>query len=297
MGIRIKMTDGVAPSASGGKEPIVLNIDITKEDCIKSAVFDSRRILKEQPGFSRKLRRHELRTFIIVTLFLGIPAAYIGYDERHSLSSAGGWIIIFVLMVLSVGAIRVGKLIFMLSKSKTIETAVIVNATAFVDMRPGLTGHHMVSLSAAELLISTSDVIRKFMWKGIKYVAESESEFFILPAVGALVVPKRGMSTETINAVRSNLERYTTSGNKIDHVAEIDISSNSRKRERLESVRDHSSFLANLLSMRRIEASSKNPRALRLRHSQSLANRRQRPSQASVRSTTHRFGWTTKPLA
>ena len=30
--------------------------------------------------------------------------------------------------------------------------------------------------------------------------------------------------------------------------------------------------------------------------SQSLANRRHRLSQAMVRSTTHRLGWTTKPL-
>ena len=36
--------------------------------------------------------------------------------------------------------------------------------------------------------------------------------------------------------------------------------------------------------------------ALRLRFSQSLASRRQRLSQAMVRSTTQRLGWTTKPF-
>src|ERR1700716_4490146 len=42
--------------------------------------------------------------------------------------------------------------------------------------------------------------------------------------------------------------------------------------------------------MRRIEARRKNAKAFRLRHSQSLAKRRQRLSQAMVRSTIHRLG-------
>ena len=49
--------------------------------------------------------------------------------------------------------------------------------------------------------------------------------------------------------------------------------------------------------MRRIEARRKNARAFRLRHSQSLAKRRQRLSQAMVRSTIHRLGKTAKPFA
>ena len=48
--------------------------------------------------------------------------------------------------------------------------------------------------------------------------------------------------------------------------------------------------------MRRIDASLRKASALRLRFSQSLANRRQRLSQPMVRSTIHRFGSTTKPL-
>src|ERR1700693_2041269 len=47
--------------------------------------------------------------------------------------------------------------------------------------------------------------------------------------------------------------------------------------------------------MRRIEARRKNAKAFRLRHSQSLAKRRQRLSQAMVRSTIHRLGKTAKP--
>src|ERR1700676_3350389 len=49
--------------------------------------------------------------------------------------------------------------------------------------------------------------------------------------------------------------------------------------------------------MRRIDARRKNAKAFRLRHSQSLAKRRQRLSHAVVRSTIHRLGKTAKPFA
>src|SRR3954447_12010464 len=49
--------------------------------------------------------------------------------------------------------------------------------------------------------------------------------------------------------------------------------------------------------MRRTEAQRRNASALRLRHSQSLARRRQRLSRAMVRSTIHRLGRTAKPSA
>ena len=64
----------------------------------------------------------------------------------------------------------------------------------------------------------------------------------------------------------------------------------------LESVRRLQAGLHSFLSMRRIEARRKNASAFRLRHSQSLAKRRQRLSQAMVRSTIQRFGKTTNPL-
>jgi hypothetical protein len=50
-------------------------------------------------------------------------------------------------------------------------------------------------------------------------------------------------------------------------------------------------------NMRRMDASFKNARALRLRFSQSLARRRQRLSHAMVRSTIQRLGNCTNPLA
>ena len=65
----------------------------------------------------------------------------------------------------------------------------------------------------------------------------------------------------------------------------------------LESVREHHVGLHSFLSMRRIEAMRRNASAFRLRHSQSLANLRHRPSQEKVRSTTHRLGKTSKPFA
>ncbi len=66
---------------------------------------------------------------------------------------------------------------------------------------------------------------------------------------------------------------------------------------RSESVREHHAGLHSFRIMRRIEASLRKARAFRVRHFQSLASRRHRPSHANVRSTTHRFGSTTKPLA
>src|SRR5262249_53218399 len=65
----------------------------------------------------------------------------------------------------------------------------------------------------------------------------------------------------------------------------------------LESVREHHLGLHSFRSMRRIEASLRKASALRLRHSQSLASLRHRPSQAKVRSTSQRFGSTTKRWA
>ena len=64
-----------------------------------------------------------------------------------------------------------------------------------------------------------------------------------------------------------------------------------------ESVRKLHDGLQSFRIMRRIEASFRKASALALRHSQSRARRRQRPSQAKVRSTIQRLGSTTKPLA
>src|ERR1700722_3230631 len=55
--------------------------------------------------------------------------------------------------------------------------------------------------------------------------------------------------------------------------------------------------LLSFLSISRIEASLMNARALRVRFSKSLANRRHRLSQAKVRSTAQRLGRTSKPSA
>src|SRR5664279_4440407 len=65
----------------------------------------------------------------------------------------------------------------------------------------------------------------------------------------------------------------------------------------LESVRRDHTGLHSFLNMSLMEARRRNASALRLRFSQSLASRLHRPSHANVRSTTHRFGKTTKPLA
>ena len=66
--------------------------------------------------------------------------------------------------------------------------------------------------------------------------------------------------------------------------------------EALESVRRLYVGLQSFRSMSRMDASLMKASALRLRFSQSLASRRQRLSQAMVRSTTQRLGWTTKPF-
>ena len=64
-----------------------------------------------------------------------------------------------------------------------------------------------------------------------------------------------------------------------------------------ESVRKVRQVRQSFLSMRRIEARRRKASAFRVRFSKSLARRRQRLSQAKVRSTTHRRGKTAKPFA
>src|SRR5438552_3228885 len=66
---------------------------------------------------------------------------------------------------------------------------------------------------------------------------------------------------------------------------------------RLESVRRDHTGLHSFLNMSLMDARRRNASAFRLRFSQSFASRLHRPSHAKVRSTTHRFGKTTKPLA
>jgi hypothetical protein len=65
----------------------------------------------------------------------------------------------------------------------------------------------------------------------------------------------------------------------------------------LESVQEVCQGLQSLRSMSRMDASRRKANALRVRFSKSLARRRQRLSQAMVRSTIQRFGRTTNPLA
>src|ERR1700745_2348976 len=63
------------------------------------------------------------------------------------------------------------------------------------------------------------------------------------------------------------------------------------------AVRERHQGLHSFRNIRRMEASLRKARALRLRFSQSLASRRQRFSQAIVRSTIQRLGNGKKPLA
>jgi hypothetical protein len=65
----------------------------------------------------------------------------------------------------------------------------------------------------------------------------------------------------------------------------------------LESVQEVYQGLQSFRNMSRMDASRRKANALRLRFSKSLAKRRQRFSQAIVRSTIQRFGRTTNPLA
>ena len=84
--------------------------------------------------------------------------------------------------------------------------------------------------------------------------------------------------------------RQTSDGQRLMHVATaLDDAS--------ESVRSHLLALHSFRSINRTEAQRRNASADRLRHSQSLANRRQRFSQGMVRSTIQRLGRTVKPRA
>ncbi len=65
----------------------------------------------------------------------------------------------------------------------------------------------------------------------------------------------------------------------------------------LESVHEVHEGLQSRLSIMRMEASLTKVSAVRVRFSKSFARRRQRLSQANVRSTIQRLGRTSKPLA
>ncbi len=66
---------------------------------------------------------------------------------------------------------------------------------------------------------------------------------------------------------------------------------------KLESVQKVYDALQSFLNISRMDASRTKASAILVRFSKSLASLRQRPSQAKVRSTTHRFGRISNPLA
>lgn len=103
------------------------------------------------------------------------------------------------------------------------------------------------------------------------------------------------------SAVYSNTHSFMVVPRKFDSNAstglELAQSTAAIRRWPLESVREHHAGLHSFRNMRRMEARRRKARALWLRHSQSLASRRQRPSQAKVRSTIQRLGSATKPVA
>src|ERR1700676_2449478 len=64
-----------------------------------------------------------------------------------------------------------------------------------------------------------------------------------------------------------------------------------------ESVRKVHAVLQSLRSISRMDARRRNASAVRLKFSKSFARSRHRPNQPKLRSTTHRVGRSTKPLA
>ena len=92
-----------------------------------------------------------------------------------------------------------------------------------------------------------------------------------------------------------SLEGYTSRASCLR--GREDVQAPRRNQCSLESVHEVYQGLQSFRNMSRMDASRRKANALRLRFSKSLARRRQRLSQAIVRSTIQRFGRTTKPLA
>src|SRR4051794_23076510 len=128
------------------------------------------------------------------------------------------------------------------------------------------------------------------------------------------IMPQRFLTVLVPNHTRKPLDishksRFTVVSSSVIHLspqADVNLNKNLILQEltprlsdsvKLESVRRDHAGLHSFLNISLIEARRRNASAFRLRFSQSLASRRQRPSHANVRSTTHRFGSTTKPLA
>src|SRR6266581_6120361 len=117
--------------------------------------------------------------------------------------------------------------------------------------------------------------------------------------MGFDLVPRSPLNSVQIpanaNGGRSSLSaNHTTSFFLVSGFAEIRYETTVSMAS--ESVRRLQAGLQSFLSMSRIDARRKKAKAFRLRHSQSFAKRRQRLSQAMVRSTIQRLGKTTNPL-
>jgi hypothetical protein len=109
------------------------------------------------------------------------------------------------------------------------------------------------------------------------------------------VALRAAQMNEAANICRTNFKyMYWSSVQQLVHHASSGCAMNVG--DLLESVRRLQAGLQSFLSMKRIEARRKNAKAFRLRHSQSLARRRQRLSHPMVRSTIQRLGKTTNSL-
>jgi hypothetical protein len=87
-------------------------------------------------------------------------------------------------------------------------------------------------------------------------------------------------------------QSYGRSSNSFESFVFLAIADNNRSPSGT-FIKDYKAFR----NMSRMDASRRKANALRLRFSKSLARRRQRLSQAIMRSTLQRFGRTTNPLA
>ena len=101
---------------------------------------------------------------------------------------------------------------------------------------------------------------------------------------------KRALLAADVEAGRLLVERPTARQARLITGASPCYLYAARRLSPLESVRRDHVGLHSFLNMSLMEARRRKASAFRLRFSQSFASRRQRPSHANVRSTTHRFG-------
>jgi hypothetical protein len=145
----------------------------------------------------------------------------------------------------------------------------------------------------------TSGEVSEFLGEGIRVLSVRNLEGYMFDDEVLELLCEQQKQPDKVDTLKAKkreaVDKSVSDGNRADDFKKVAQSIHHSCKTVLESVRRHSVQLHNFLIIIRIDARYRNARALRLRHSQSLASLRHLPSHANVRSTTHRLARTSNP--